>query len=87
MVASMYYVYVLKSKISRKSYVGFTNNLNKRLAEHNNGKSNYTSKNKPWEIVHMEKFRDKTDAIKKEKYLKSAAGRRYLKKNIFRGVD
>ena len=78
-----YYVYVLKSKTANKSYVGFTNDLERRLKEHNAGYSSHTKKYVPWAIAYIEEFGDSQSAIKREKYLKSAAGRRQVLKKIF----
>ncbi len=76
----MYTVYVLKSEVAEKSYVGFTNNLERRIEEHNLGKSGYTSKHKPWKVIYTEEFPSINEAVEREKYLKSRSGRRYLKK-------
>ncbi len=76
----MFVVYVLKSKIARKSYVGVTNDLKRRLGEHNSGKHFYTKRHLPWEIKYTEKFNNFNDALKREKYLKTTAGRRFLKR-------
>ena len=62
--------------------MGFSLDVYKRLEEHNNGKSNYTSKFGPWIIIHQEPYETFDEAIKREKYLKSSAGRRWMKKNI-----
>lgn len=75
--------YILISKVARKTYVGHTNDLERRLEEHNGGKSIFSKRYKPWMIIYKETFNNETDAIKKEKYLKSAAGRRWIKKNLF----
>lgn len=74
-----YFVYILRSLKYNKSYVGFTENPERRLKEHNSGKSKYTSKFIPWEIIHTEEFDDRSEARSKEKYYKTAAGRRRLK--------
>ena len=74
------YVYVLKSKFAKKSYVGMTIDVERRLGEHNSGKNFYTKRYLPWEIIHMEKFDNREEARKREKYLKSTSGRRFLKK-------
>jgi len=79
----MYFVYVLKSKNFRKTYVGITDNIERRINQHNNGDSFYTKRFLPWVIVHKEEFNDRIDARKREKYLKSSAGRKYLRKTIF----
>jgi len=75
----MYIVYVLKSKSSQKSYVGFTDNLERRFKEHNSGKSYYTKKYVPWEVFYKEEYETLSDAKSRKKYLKSTTGRRFLK--------
>lgn len=74
-----YFVYVLKSKVQKRSYVGFTNNLERRIEEHNTGRHLYTKRYLPWKIIYKEECEDFRSARKREKYLKSAAGRRFLK--------
>lgn len=76
----MFIVYVLKSNIAKKSYVGLTNNIERRLKEHNSGKHFYTKRHKPWDIIHTEEFSNFKEARKREKFLKSTSGRRFLKK-------
>jgi putative endonuclease len=76
----MFYVYILKSKEFRKTYVGITTDFRRRLKEHNSNQSHFTSIYGPWEIVYIEQFERRTEARKKEKYFKSAAGRRFIKK-------
>ena len=76
----MYFVYVLRSITAKKTYVGMTNDLGRRLAEHNAGKHVYTKRHVPWEVFHHESFENRIKAHAHEKYLKSAAGRRFLKK-------
>lgn len=78
-----YFVYILKSLIANKTYAGYTNNLDKRILEHNTGKSFFTRRYKPWKLLYSEKIDDKETAIRKEKYLKSTAGRRWMKKVFF----
>ena len=79
-----YTVYVLRSLRFTKSYVGFTNNLVKRLEEHNSGKSYYTKRYLPWKIIHTENYLSHAEAIKREKYLKTASGRRLVLKKLFK---
>jgi len=78
----MPFVYLLKSQLFAKTYVGSTFDLENRLREHNLGKSTFTSRYKPWTIVYSEKFDTIGEARKREKYLKSCAGRKFLKKLI-----
>jgi putative endonuclease len=74
------YLYILKSKVGKKSYVGVTNNPTRRIKEHNSAKTGYTSKFKPWGLLKIEKFKSEKEAAQKEKYYKSRQGRRELKK-------
>ncbi len=78
----MYIVYILKSLVAQKTYVGFTNDLERRIKQHNSGKSYYTKRYKPWE-VYTEKFETFSEAERREKYLKSASGRRLVLKKLF----
>ncbi|MEK7592906.1 MAG: GIY-YIG nuclease family protein [Patescibacteria group bacterium] len=80
----MYTIYVLKSKIYSKSYVGITNNLLRRLSQHNAGYHAYTKRWKPWIIIYTEIACHRIEARKREKYLKSAAGRIWLKNLVFK---
>jgi putative endonuclease len=62
-------------------YVGQTDNIQRRLAEHNSGKSKYTQTYAPWKIIYLEEYHNRTDARTREKYLKSTAGKNILRKN------
>jgi len=72
----------LKSKREEKYYTGHTNSLERRLVEHNLEQRGYTKNNALWEVVYHETFQTRQEAIDREKYFKSAAGRRWLKKNV-----
>lgn len=76
----MYYVYILKSDVFKKSYVGKTDNLERRLKEHNKGKCTFTKKYLPWKILFFEEFKTNTEAVNREKFYKSKLGRIKLKK-------
>ncbi|HYC87062.1 MAG TPA: GIY-YIG nuclease family protein [Chryseosolibacter sp.] len=76
----MWYVYVLVSLTSGKLYVGITQHLERRIHEHNDGKSKFTSGHMPWRLIYFEELPDTQSARDREKYLKSAAGKRFLKK-------
>ena len=77
-----YYVYLLQSEIDQSWYIGYTKDLGKRIAEHNEGKSYYTQRKIPWKLIYCEASRDKYDAIAREKYLKTGMGRRYLRNRL-----
>ena len=74
-----YYVYVLKSEQFDRTYTGMTADLNRRLKEHNTGKTKSTRPYKPWRLVYHELVEGALEARKREKYLKSAAGRQFIK--------
>jgi putative endonuclease len=74
-----YYVYVLKSQSTNSSYVGHTSHLEKRLVEHNNGKSLSTRGKRPWKLVHEEECITRSEAALREKYFKSVKGRLELR--------
>ena len=66
----MYHVYLLKSRKDNRLYVGYTNDVERRLRAHNNGFVPYTRKHLPWELIYYESFRSLEDAKKREKALK-----------------
>ena len=83
----MFYVYYLKSQLfADKTYIGFTHNLKQRLLDHNSGKSVYTKDFKPWKLIGFLGFDQEIKAIRFEKYLKSNAGRIFLKR-YFNSVE
>lgn len=78
----MYFVYVVRSKEGFR-YTGMTEDLEKRLIEHNEKKlSCWTKRGTIWELTYKEEFETKSEALKREKWLKSGVGRDYLKKNF-----
>ncbi|MCZ2444215.1 MAG: GIY-YIG nuclease family protein [Flavobacteriales bacterium] len=74
-----YYVYVLQSEKDGYNYVGYTSNLRDRLALHNAGKVSSTKNRLPLRLIYFEGCLNQQDATKREKYLKSSWGKRYLK--------
>ena len=77
-----YFVYVIKSR-EGYHYTGLTSDLDKRLEEHNKKSlSFWTKRGTVWKIIYKEVFSNYTQAIKREKWVKSGAGRDYLKKNV-----
>ena len=83
-MAKYCYVYVLRSLRDKQFYVGLTRNLSARLQAHNNGLVNSTKKRIPFELVYWEGCRDESDAALRERYLKTAWGKRYIKARIRR---
>ncbi|QQR50102.1 GIY-YIG nuclease family protein [Candidatus Nomurabacteria bacterium] len=78
----MYFVYVLKSKKDEKLYYGFTENIEKRLHQHNNGEVRSTKYRIPLQLLYYEKVDNLTEARKREKYFKSGFGRKYIKSKL-----
>jgi len=77
-----YYVYILKSLKSFSLYIGFTENLKTRLLEHNSGKNVSTKYKVPYDLIYFEGYRNKTDALGREKFLKSGSGGRFINKQL-----
>jgi putative endonuclease len=79
----MYFVYVLKSETRGIHYVGYTENIERRLMEHNLGLlGKYTKGKGPWILIFQEEHSSIKDAMKREKYFKTGVGREFLKKNV-----
>ncbi|MDD4995399.1 MAG: GIY-YIG nuclease family protein [Patescibacteria group bacterium] len=72
------FIYVIISCSHGNRYVGSTDCVENRLEEHNRGRCRYTSGRRPWELVHSEEFDTRAEAMKREKFLKSGQGRKYL---------
>ncbi len=72
-------VYILFSEKYTKHYTGFTSNLEQRFLSHNELGKEWTARYRPWKIIFTKKFDDKTAAMQFEKWLKTGAGRNYVK--------
>jgi putative endonuclease len=79
-----HYVYVLRSVADREFYVGLTNDIVSRLDAHNAGLVVSTRRRIPFELIYWEGCLNRGDAAQREKYLKSAWGKRYLKTRLRR---
>lgn len=80
----MYYVYILRSESDRRWYTGCTENLRKRVEEHASGKVRTTKGRGPFELIYYEACRDVHDAYRREKYLKTGMGKRYIHNRLKR---
>ena len=79
----MFYIYVLKSQRNDKRYIGFSSKFpEQRLNEHNAGTNSFTRQNKPWILIRQEMFATKSEALRREKFLKSGQGRKWLDENV-----
>ena len=76
----MFYVYVLRSLKDGKLYKGSYQDVQKRLEEHNAGKTESTKRRRPFVLIHTEEYVTRAHAERREKYLKSGVGREELNK-------
>ena len=74
----MFTVYVLRSTSTGRLYIGQTADLQKRLREHNESVARYIRNRGPWRFVHSEEFASRSDAMARERQLKSGKGREWL---------
>ncbi|WP_297703080.1 GIY-YIG nuclease family protein [uncultured Eudoraea sp.] len=79
---SMFFVYMIESAVDNSFYIGQTKDLIKRVQYHNEGLSKYTSKKIPWKLVYTEEFNTRTEAIKRERFLKNQKNRTFYKRLI-----
>ena len=77
-----FYVYVLISESYNQHYVGSTQDLEKRIWALNEGLSRFTKGRRPWKLIYKEKYDTRSEAMKRERFLKSGQGRELLKKLV-----
>jgi putative endonuclease len=74
-----HFVYVLFSSRFKKIYIGYTSDIEKRIASHNYlSKKGWTVRYRPWELLYKEELLEKKDALLREKQLKTAKGREFI---------
>ena len=78
----MYYTYILFSPKIKRYYTGQTEDLERRLEEHNRGKTPVMAKGIPWQIVYSERFHSREEAMKLEKFIKKRGAARFLNDKI-----
>ncbi len=80
----IYYVYMLKSRgVKQVTYVGYTNNLKKRIGLHNAGKGAKFTRGRKWTLIYKEKYKSKKEAISREYYIKTNRSLRKFLKNKY----
>jgi len=79
---SRYYVYVLQSESDKNFYTGYTNNIRVRIKEHNSGKVLSTKNRLPMNLIYWDGCLNQIDALSREKYLKTAWGKRFIKNRL-----
>jgi putative endonuclease len=77
----MYYIYILLLS-NNQLYTGYTNDLKRRILEHKGGGCEFTKQRLPIKLIHYEAYLKKSDAERREKYLKTTEGKRFLKQQI-----
>jgi putative endonuclease len=77
----MYYIYILKLN-NNKLYTGYSDNIKRRIKEHQSGKVITTSKYLPVKLIHYEAYLLKSDALRREKFLKTSDGKHFLKQQL-----
>ena len=85
----MFYTYILISEKDDKFYVGYTDNLKRRIKQHNNGDVESTKYRRPLKLIYYEVCLNQKDAIHREKYLQTTYGKRYIRnrlKNYLEGL-
>ena len=75
----MFYVYAISSCTRNYIYVGLTENVERRLAQHNNGENKSTKAYKPFKLILKENYATRMEARSRETYLKSGVGKEYIK--------
>lgn len=78
----MFYTYLLESLNDKSWYIGYTSDLKKRFISHNKGLNRSTKNNRPWKLIYYEAYTERIDAKKRELFLKSGSGRKFLKKQL-----
>ena len=80
-----WFIYILYSEKIDKYYVGSTDDLEWRLERHNMGWGKYTKRGIPWGLVYSEKYKTKTEALKREREIKKKKSRKYIEELIHAG--
>jgi putative endonuclease len=83
----MYYVYILYSLRIEKYYIGSTDDLSRRLQEHERGKTTFSKNGTPWELKYYEVYVSRSDAYKRELEIKKKKSRKYIEQLISAGSD
>ena len=78
----MYYVYILQSLKDENWYTGYSDDLKRRLEEHNKGLNYSTRKRRPFKLIYYEACLNEDDAKMRETYLKTGMGKRYVKNRL-----
>ncbi|KKS37607.1 MAG: hypothetical protein A3G49_00605 [Candidatus Sungbacteria bacterium RIFCSPLOWO2_12_FULL_41_11] len=83
----MWYVYIIQSKKDDDFYVGLTNDLRRRLKQHNESKVPATKFRTPFELAYYEAHHNKYDAARREQFLKSGWGKNWIKRTLLKYLE
>jgi putative endonuclease len=75
-----FHVHILVSQVTGRCYVGSTGDLPDRLSRHNSGQSKATKHGAPWRLAHCESYDNRSDAVRRERFLKTGTGREELER-------
>ena len=78
----MYYTYIIETLNGKHRFIGHCRNLKSQLNQHNSRNVKATRDNRPWRVIYSEKFKNKNDAISREKYFKSISGQKWIEVNV-----
>ncbi|OHA51535.1 MAG: hypothetical protein A3A97_03660 [Candidatus Terrybacteria bacterium RIFCSPLOWO2_01_FULL_40_23] len=78
----MWHTYVLISLKDENFYIGLTTDINRRIKEHNSGKTKSLYNRRPLKLIHKENFLTEIEAKKREQFLKSGQGRKWLRSHL-----
>ncbi len=78
----MFFIYVLHSQMTGRFYTGLTSDLQARMLQHNSGQSISTKNRGPWDLVYSERFETLSEAVRRERYLKTGKGRDEIKQSL-----
>jgi putative endonuclease len=81
----MFHVYVLRSQTTGHLYTGQTEDMERRLAEHNSNLATATKRRGPWDLIYRETYQTRSEAMRRERYLKTGRGREELRE-LLRGA-
>lgn len=77
-----YYIYILHSAFDHQLYTGYTKDLKRRIEDHNQGRVPSTKDRRPFKLIYSEACLNQSDAIAREKYLKSGMGKKYIRNRL-----
>lgn len=83
----MFYTYIIQSVTTRKHYIGSTENINKRLDQHNSGKTKSIKNNWPFVLIYSEVYNTRQEAYRREKEIKSYKGGNAFRKLLSRDTQ